>query len=112
MWRDNTNGLSPTGLLRPTDSSSAIRTNCNYVIIIINSHMWTNFVQKRGFVIASQNGTELIIIPVFFEIFLDQVNRFKLKQDCSNQGEALNIPTAFEGLWSSSNNIKTLYEIK
>ena len=29
MWGDNTNGLSPTGLLRPTDSSSAIRRNYN-----------------------------------------------------------------------------------
>ena len=36
----------------------------------------------------------------------------KALQDCSYQGEALNVPTAFEGLWSSSNNIKTLYEIK
>ena len=24
----------------------------------------------------------------------------------------MNVPTAFEVLWSSSNNIKTLYEIK
>ena len=30
MWGDNTNGLSSTGLLRPTDSSSAIRRNYNY----------------------------------------------------------------------------------
>ena len=34
------------------------------------------------------------------------------EQDSSHQGEALNVPTAFEGLWSSSNNIKTLYEVK
>ena len=27
MWGDNTIGLSSTGLLRPTDSSSAIRRN-------------------------------------------------------------------------------------
>ena len=30
MWGDNKNGLSSTGLLRPTDSSSAIRRNYNY----------------------------------------------------------------------------------
>ena len=30
MWGNNTNGLSSTGLLRPTDSSSAIRRNYNY----------------------------------------------------------------------------------
>ena len=36
----------------------------------------------------------------------------KDKQDCSYHGEGLNVPTAFEGLWSSSNNIKTLNEIK
>ena len=39
-------------------------------------------------------------------------NENKMKQDCSYQGEALNVPTAFEGFWSSSINIKTLYEIK
>ena len=33
MWGDNTNGLSLTALLRPTDSSSAIRRNYNYIII-------------------------------------------------------------------------------
>ena len=38
--------------------------------------------------------------------------KHKLRQDCSYQGKALNVPTAFEGLWSSSNNIKTLYEKK
>ena len=32
MWGDITNGLSSTGLLRPTDRSSAIRSN--YIIII------------------------------------------------------------------------------
>ena len=30
MWGDNTNGLSSTGLLRPTGSSSAIRRNYYY----------------------------------------------------------------------------------
>ena len=35
----------------------------------------------------------------------------KMKQDCSYQGEALNVPTAFSGLWSS-NNIKKFNEIK
>ena len=35
----------------------------------------------------------------------------KFKQDCSYQGEALNVPTAIKGLWSS-NNIKKLDEIK
>ena len=39
-------------------------------------------------------------------------NESKLQQDGSYHGKALNVPTAFEGLWSSSNNIKTLYEIK
>ena len=39
-------------------------------------------------------------------------NENKMKKDCSYQGEALNVPTAFEGLRSSSNNIKTLYEMK
>ena len=34
MWEDNTNGLSSTGLLRPTDSSSAIRRNHNYNYIL------------------------------------------------------------------------------
>ena len=34
MWRDNENGLSSTGLLRPTDSSSAIRRN--HIIIFIH----------------------------------------------------------------------------
>ena len=34
MWGDNTNGLSSTGLLRPTDSSSAIRRNYNYYYYI------------------------------------------------------------------------------
>ena len=38
-------------------------------------------------------------------------NVFKMKQDCSYQGEALNVPTAFEVLWSS-NNIKKLKVIK
>ena len=33
MWGDNTNGLSSSGLLRPTDRSSVIRRN--YIIIII-----------------------------------------------------------------------------
>ena len=33
------------------------------------------------------------------------------KQDCSYQGEALNVPTAFKGFWSS-NNIKKLNEIE
>ena len=32
-------------------------------------------------------------------------------QNCSYQGEALNVPTAFKGLWSS-NNIKKINVIK
>ena len=27
-----------------------------------------------------------------------------MKQDSSYQGEALNVPTAYSGLWSSNNN--------
>ena len=34
MWGDNTNGLSLKGLLRPTDRSSAIRSN--YIMIIVS----------------------------------------------------------------------------
>ena len=33
-------------------------------------------------------------------------------QDCSYQGKALNVPAAFQGLWSSSINIKNLNQIK
>ena len=32
-----------------------------------------------------------------------QSNKINKKQDCSYQAEALNVPTAFYGLWSSKN---------
>ena len=58
-----------------------------------------------------------IILSLNFETsLLKKCLIFKMKysgkQDCSYQGKALNVPTAFEGLWSISNNIKTLYEKK
>ena len=40
-----------------------------------------------------------------------QSNKINKKQDCSYQAEALNVPTAFYGLWSSK-NIKKFNEIK
>ena len=47
----------------------------------------------------------------FFPRATNKRMKMKNKQNCSYQGEALNVPTAFQGLWSS-NNIKKLNEIK
>ena len=43
--------------------------------------------------------------------FLTQFWKLELKQECSYQGEALNVQTAFQDLWSS-NNIKKFYQMK
>ena len=45
------------------------------------------------------------------EIMPSVQNKLILKQDCSYQGKALNVPIAFSGL-SSSSNIKKLSIIK
>ena len=44
----------------------------------------------------------------FVQMFVRELHK---EQDCSYQGEALNVPTAFEGLWSR-NDIKKLKVIK
>ena len=51
MWGDNTNGLSSTGLLRPTDRSSAIRRNYNYNYNYNRSRLtkWTDRKLKVNF---------------------------------------------------------------
>ena len=61
---------------------------------------------------APDNSTMTAELLLYIEITQYFTKPKQVQQDCSYQGEALNVPTAFEGLWSSSNNIKTLYEIK